>query len=97
MLNKQLQRDDKIFRGSASWAGRPGFDSPAGVEFYLSSIASLPARGAQPPIQWVPEALSPGLKRPGRVANHSPPSNAEVKNGGDTRTSNPPYVFMAES
>jgi hypothetical protein len=34
----------------------------------------------QPPIQWVPVALSLGLKRPGREADHSPPSSAEVKN-----------------
>jgi hypothetical protein len=27
--------------------------------------------------------LSPGLKRPGREADHSPPSSAEVKNGED--------------
>jgi hypothetical protein len=27
------------------------------------------------PIRWVP-----GVKRPGRVADHSPPSSAEVKN-----------------
>jgi hypothetical protein len=31
-------------------------------------------------IQWVPGALSLGLKRPGREADHSPPSSAEVKN-----------------
>jgi hypothetical protein len=29
--------------------------------------------------QWVPEALSVGVKRPGREADHSPPSSAEVK------------------
>jgi hypothetical protein len=34
----------------------------------------------QPAIKWVPGALSPGVKRPGREAHHSPPS--EVKNGG---------------
>jgi hypothetical protein len=34
----------------------------------------------QPPIQWVPEALSPGAKQPGREADHSPPTSAEVKN-----------------
>jgi hypothetical protein len=34
----------------------------------------------QQPIQWVPEALSLGVKRPGREADHSPPSSAEVKN-----------------
>jgi hypothetical protein len=27
------------------------------------------------------EAISPGLKRPGSNADHSPPSTAEVKNG----------------
>jgi hypothetical protein len=33
----------------------------------------------QPPIRWVPWALSVRVKRPGREADHSPPSNAEVK------------------
>jgi hypothetical protein len=33
----------------------------------------------QPPIQWVLEALSPRIKRPGREADHSPPTSAEVK------------------
>jgi hypothetical protein len=31
------------------------------------------------PIQWVPGVLSLGVKRPGREADHSPPSSAEVK------------------
>jgi hypothetical protein len=35
--------------------------------------------GAQPPIQWVPGDLSLGVKRPGREADHSPPSSAEVE------------------
>jgi len=34
----------------------------------------------QPPIQWVPEALSLGEKRPGREADHLPPSSVKVKN-----------------
>jgi hypothetical protein len=29
-------------------------------------------------IRWVPGALSPGVKRPRREADHSPPSSAEV-------------------
>jgi hypothetical protein len=33
----------------------------------------------QPPIQRVPKALYLGLKRPGRVADHSPPTSAEAK------------------
>jgi hypothetical protein len=33
----------------------------------------------QPPLQWVAGALSLGVKRPEREADHSPPSSAEVK------------------
>jgi hypothetical protein len=38
--------------------------------------------------------MGTGAKRPGRVAGHSPPSNALVKNVWNY-TSPPPYVFMA--
>jgi hypothetical protein len=38
-------------------------------------------------------ALSLGVKQPGREADHSPPSSAEVKNAG-SYTSTPQYVFM---
>jgi hypothetical protein len=31
---------------------------------------------------WVPRFLSPGVKRPGREADHSPPSSAKVENSG---------------
>jgi hypothetical protein len=31
-------------------------------------------------MQWVPEILSPGIKRPEREAEHLPPSSAEVMN-----------------
>jgi hypothetical protein len=31
----------------------------------------------QPPIQWVPGALSSEVKRPGREADHSPPTSQE--------------------
>jgi hypothetical protein len=48
----------------------------------------------QPPTQWIPGALSLGVKRPGGEANHSPPSSAEVKNAW-SYTSTPQYVFMA--
>jgi hypothetical protein len=34
----------------------------------------------QLPIEWVPGALSLGVKRPGREADHSHPSSAEDKN-----------------
>jgi hypothetical protein len=36
----------------------------------------------QPPIQWVPGVISLGVKQLGCEADHSPPSSAEIKNGG---------------
>jgi hypothetical protein len=55
---------------------------------FLFTTASKTALGGptQPPIQWVPGALSLGVKRPGREADHSPLSSAEVI---------PQYAFMA--
>jgi len=42
--------------------------------------ASRPALGpTQPPIQWVPGALSLGVKWLGHEADHPPPYSAEVK------------------
>jgi len=59
------------------------------------SIQQLPALGlTQPPIQWVPRALIPWVKRPKREANHPTPSTAEVKNAW-SYTSTPQYVFAA--
>jgi hypothetical protein len=56
-----------------------GFESLQGVRIYLFITASRPALGpTQPRIEWVPVAVSLGVKRPGREANHSPPSSAEV-------------------
>jgi hypothetical protein len=56
------------------------FDSRRGLGIFLFTTASRTALGpTQPPIQWVPGALSLGIKRPGREADHSPPYIAEVK------------------
>jgi hypothetical protein len=61
----------------------------------IFSISSRQALGpTQPPIQWVPGVLSPGVKRQGREAHHSPPASAEVKKMW-IYTSTPPYAFMA--
>jgi hypothetical protein len=57
-----------------------GFDSRRGLGNFLFTTASRAALGpTQPPIRWVPGALSLGVKRPGREADHSPPSSADVK------------------
>jgi hypothetical protein len=68
---------------------------PAGAGYFLFATASETALGpTQPPIQWVPGALSLHVKRPGREADYSPPSSAEVKNAW-SYTSIPHYVFMS--
>jgi hypothetical protein len=54
-------------------AGRPGFDSWQGQEIFIFSTTARPALGStQPPLQCLPGALSPEVKRPGHEA-------AEVK------------------
>jgi hypothetical protein len=56
------------------------FESRQGLGIFLFTTASrLAMVPTQTPIQWVPGALSLGVKRPGREADHSPPSSAEVK------------------
>jgi hypothetical protein len=55
------------------------FDSRRGLGIFFFTTASRMVLGpTQPPIQWVPAVLSLGVKRPGREANYSPPSSAEV-------------------
>jgi hypothetical protein len=57
-----------------------GVRIPVGWRIFSSPNSSRPAlRSTQPPIQWVPGALSPGVKRPGREVDRSPPTSTEVK------------------
>jgi hypothetical protein len=57
-----------------------GRSSSPGSSKNFSSTSSRQALGpTQPPIQWAQGALSTGIKRPGREADHSPPTSAEVK------------------
>jgi hypothetical protein len=58
----------------------------------FTTVSRQALRPTQPPVQWVPGALSLGVKRPGREADHSPPSSAEVKNAW-SYTSTPARVF----
>jgi hypothetical protein len=60
-----------------------GDQFPANVNYEIFSLRrriQTGAGAAQPPIQWVPEALIPGVKLPRREADHLAPSSAEVKN-----------------
>jgi hypothetical protein len=57
-----------------------GFDSRWGLGIFLFTTTSRTAlEPTQPPIQWLPRALSLELKRPGRESDYSPPFSAEVK------------------
>jgi hypothetical protein len=67
-------------------AGRPALHFQQGQGSFFSS----PSR----PIQWLPGALSPEVKGPGREADNLSPSNAEVKNTWSCAFT-PSYVFMA--
>jgi hypothetical protein len=79
-----------------------GLDEPGGwssspgrvMNFLFSTSCRLALGTTQSPIQWVPGDLSPGVKRPGREADHSPPIIAKVKKMW-IYTSTPPYAFMA--
>jgi hypothetical protein len=79
-------------------SGRPRgrSSSPGKVKNFVFWKSSRPALGStHPPIRWVPRALSPGIKRPGREADHLPPASDEVKEMW-IYTSTPPYAFIAE-
>jgi hypothetical protein len=75
-------------RGRSSSRGR--------VKNFLFCMSSRPALGpTQPPIQWVPGVFSPGIKRLGHEADHSPSAGAEFKRRW-IYTSTSPYVFMQQ-
>jgi hypothetical protein len=57
-----------------------GFNSQQGLAIFLFITMSRMALGStQPPIQWVPGALSLWVKQLGHEADHVLPSSAEVK------------------
>jgi hypothetical protein len=70
-------------------------DTPTYIYLFLFDIASILALGpTQPSIQWVPGALTPGIRRLGLEANHSPPSSPDDKNTW-SYTSIPPIRLQA--
>jgi len=82
------------YRWAAGWM-IGGSESREGLGIFFFTTASRPALGPiKFPIQWVSWAPSLGLKRPGREADHLPPSNTKVKNAW-SYTFTPQYVFTA--
>jgi len=57
-----------------------GVRIPAGAgNFSVHHGIQTGSGSTQPPIQWIPGAISLGVKWPGREADHSPPSSDKVK------------------
>jgi hypothetical protein len=64
-------------------AGQPGDRgsiSGKAKGFFLSPVSRPALEPTQPPVQWVPGVLSPGVKRGRDVTLSSLPSSAEVVN-----------------
>jgi hypothetical protein len=81
--NEYRSRDSSVGVATRLHVGRPGFDSLQGKEIFLYSTVSRSVLGpTQLPIRCVLGAISPGVKRPGREVDQSPPSSTEVKNDG---------------
>jgi hypothetical protein len=91
--------DSKRLSQYSDWLGaeraRDRSSSPDRVNNLHFYISSTPALGpTHPPIQRVPWALSPGVKRQVRKADHSPPNSVEDKEMW-IFTPTPPYFLMA--
>jgi hypothetical protein len=80
LSNKSRHRSVSIAIGYGLDNRGSGVRFLTGAGNFSPHTASRTALGpTQPPIQWVPGALSLGVKRLGREAEHSPPTSAEVK------------------
>jgi hypothetical protein len=81
-------------------AGRPRGRSsdPGGVKNFHFSMSSRGALGStKSPTQWVLGAFSPGVNRPEREADHSPPISAEVKKTWVYTYTSTPYMSSCRS
>jgi hypothetical protein len=82
MHKEMTSRDSSVGIATGYGAGLPigrSYSPCGGKNFHFSMSSRLTLEPTQPPNQWVPDALSPRVKQPGREADHSPPTRAEVK------------------
>jgi hypothetical protein len=57
-----------------------GFDSRRGLGIlHFTTVSRTTLGPTQPPIEWIPAAVSMRVQRPEREPDYSPPSSAEVK------------------
>jgi hypothetical protein len=71
-----------------------GVRVPVGVRFSPLHVAQTGSGAHSASYPAGAGSYFPGVKRPGREADHSSPTSAEVKNTW-IYTSTPPYIFMA--
>jgi hypothetical protein len=71
-----------------------GFESRQGLHFSLHHRIQTGSEAHPASYPMGTRGSFSGEKRPGREADHSPPSSAEAKNAW-SYTSTPPYAFMA--
>jgi hypothetical protein len=94
----QPKSRDNILVGLATrlWAGWSAFETEGGGELgiFLFATASRPALGPTHPHPNTTEDSFPGVRSPGREADHSLPSSSDVKNAG-SYTFIQQYVFTA--
>jgi hypothetical protein len=77
----RIERDSSVDIATRYWLDGRGSISSRVKRFSLfHNVQTSP--GAHPDSYLIPGALSSGVKRPGRDANHSPPSSASVKKDG---------------
>jgi hypothetical protein len=61
---------------ATGWATEgPEFEFRRVKNFFFSKSSRPTLGSTQPPIQWLPGALSPEVKLPARGADHSPPGS----------------------
>jgi hypothetical protein len=78
-FDKLRSRDSAVGIATGYGLADRGVGFRVSVGSRIFSTSSRPVFGpTQPPIQWALGAVSLGVKRPGREADHSPPTSAEV-------------------
>jgi hypothetical protein len=88
-----LSPDSKISIVTRLQAERPNFNHRQELRLlHLATASTQTEEPTQPSIQWIPGVLTPGAKRPGLEADHTPPPSAEVKMRGAIPLL-PQYVF----
>jgi hypothetical protein len=90
-----VSRDSAVGVATGYWLDDRGVEVRVLAGSRIFSSLRRPHRLWGPPTSYPmsTEGSSPGVKRPGREADHSPPTNAEIKKMW-LYTSNPPYAFM---